>query len=146
MTEAENNSEPVGGNNPNGEVVIENLVLASIHCWMQKSTRFVVHNAAKKGFVQEEIRDASEKIHVAVGQHFHLRRGSGNRNKTDMFLDDILTCLYTLGDQGHLPKITVNSIDLARMPLVAVAEGEILWKYRPGLVSWKRDSLSSKIQ
>ena len=124
MSETADNSEPVGGSSPHGEEVIEILVLASIDCWMQKSNRFVEHNAAKKGFVHGEIRDASEKIHVAVGQQFHARRGSANRKKNDMFLDDILTCLYTLGDQGHLSKITVNSMDLARMPLVAVAEGD----------------------
>ena len=90
---------------------------------MQKSTRYAVHNATKKGFVHEEIRAAAQKLTV-VGQDFKARRGSVNRTKTDLFLDDILTCLYTLGDEGHLPKITVNSIDLLRMPLVAVAEGD----------------------
>ena len=40
---------PEGGTNPNLDKVIENLLLASTHCWMQKGTRDVVHNTAKKG-------------------------------------------------------------------------------------------------
>ena len=115
---------PEGGTNPNNGKVIENLVLASIHCWMQKGTRDVVHNTAKKGFLLEEIRAAAEHLLTEVGQHFTNRRGSANRTKTDLLLDDILGCLYTLDDKGHLPKITVNSMDLVRMPVVTACDGD----------------------
>ena len=91
---------PEGGTNPNLDKVIENLLLASTHCWMQKGTRDVVHNTAKKGFLLEEIREAAEKLLTEVGQHFTNRRGSANRTKTDLLLDDILNCFLYIGGHG----------------------------------------------
>ena len=51
---------PEGGNNPNQDKVIENLVLPSIICWMQKGTGDVVYNTAKRGVLQEEIIFAAD--------------------------------------------------------------------------------------
>ena len=109
--------------NPNSEKVLEDLVLCSIHTWMQKGTREVIHSSVKKGFPVEEIRAASQKL-SEVGLQFKDRRGGGVRSKVDLFIDDILTHLYTLDDSNHLPKIIVNSKDLTRMPLVAMAQGD----------------------
>ena len=51
--------QPVGGENPNRDQLITNLVLASVHCWMQKGTRDLVHSAAKKGFIESDIKEAA---------------------------------------------------------------------------------------
>ena len=103
-------SEPPDGHvNPHKDLVTENIVLSVNHCWMQKTTRDIVHKSAKKGFTQEDIRAAAEKL-TAVGHTFVERRSSGIRSKVDLFLDDILSVLYRLDDTNHMPKLIINSI------------------------------------
>ena len=58
--------EPVGGENPNRDKLITNLVLASVHCWMQKGTRDLVHSAAKKGFIENDIKDAGVNVSIST--------------------------------------------------------------------------------
>ena len=109
--------------NPNAGVILEDLVLASTHCWMNKGTRPIVHANIKRGFSVEIIRAATVKL-TEVGHVFVERRGSNIRPKVDMFIDNILNTLYNLEEKGHMPKIIVNSVDLCGMPLYAVAEGD----------------------
>ena len=60
-------------------------------------------------------------------QNFTNRRWSAYRTKTDILLDGIFVCLYTMDDKGHLPKITMNSIDLLRMPVVAMCDVDSIY-------------------
>ena len=92
-----NLDNPVEEVNPNSEKVIKNLVLASIHCWLQKGTREVVHASAKKGFIESDIKDAAVLL-TDVGHKYQDRRGGAKRGYTDLFMDDILTHLS--GRQG----------------------------------------------
>ena len=115
--------DPEGGENPNKDKLLRNLVLACIHCWMQKGTRELVHSAAKKGFLENDIKEAAVML-TQVGLKFHDRRGSAKRSKVDLFLDDILNHLYELEDRAHLPVITVDSASLAKMPQGPMAAGD----------------------
>ena len=90
---------------------------------MQKGTRDLVHSAAKKGFIESDIKDAAVKL-TEVGFKFLDRRGSAKRSKTDFFIDDILNHLYDLEDRGHMPTITVDSVSLAKMPSGPMAAGD----------------------
>lgn len=109
--------------NRHKDVVIENLVLTVIHCWMQKSTRDNVHKNAKEGFSPEDIRNATEKL-TEVGHFFMERNGCGIRSKVDLYLDDILDVLYRLDDTKQMPKLIIDSVELPKMPLMAVADKE----------------------
>ena len=82
------NDKPAEVVNPNKDIIIEDMVLTVIHCWMQKTAREIVHKTAQKGFSLEDIRAAAEKL-SAVGHQFVETRGSGIRSKLDLFLDDI---------------------------------------------------------
>ena len=116
---------PGGGEtlNPYAGVVIEDLVLASTHCWMKKGTRHVVTTCVKKGFTIEKIKTAAQKL-TEVGHVFVNRQGGGIRSKVDLFIDDILNVLYNLDERGNLPKIIVSSDELPMMPLYAMTEGD----------------------
>ena len=113
---------PEDGENPNKDTIIEDIVLAFIHCCMQKMEKETVHLNAKKGFPLEDICAAAGKLSV-VGHLFVERKGKGIRSKVDLILDDILDVLYRLDDNVHMPKILVNIFDLAKMPVIPVRAG-----------------------
>ena len=97
---------------------INNVVLGTVHMYLDKGTMGDVVEIIESNFDENELREAVVKLHEAIGEASPgSRQTSSTRTAVHAYACDIHEKVSALVAQNKLPVIVVSSDQLARIPM-----------------------------